>query len=239
MSASVEVVACSVADCVAIASAGAHRIELCSGIIAGGVTPSAGLVRACRETVKLPIMVMIRPREGGFCYSDSELDVMRKDLDVMGLMGVAGVVFGVLKEDGRIDAPRMAELRRRAGRMQVMCHRAFDLTPDPLEAIDALVDAGVDRVLSSGQAATIAEGLPRLTEIMRHAEGRIEVQPCEGIRPENVRQVLASTGAPWVHLGPFIESTDPSSRLGTAVCYGHHLTVDQDCVREVVRLAQA
>ncbi len=234
----VEIVACSVEDCRAIERAGADRIELCSGILTGGVTPSMGLVRACREAVKLPIMVMVRPREGGFCYSADELDTMRRDLDVLAMAGIAGVVFGVLDEAGRIDGKRMMELRRRAGSMKVMCHRAFDVAPDPLEAIDALVDAGVDRLLSSGQRRDIVAGLPKLKEIMAHAAGRIEVQPCEGVRPENVTQVLQELSPTCIHLGPFVSRTDPTSALGSEVEYGSHLALDESCVKQVVTLAR-
>jgi len=236
--ATVEIVGCSVEDCLAIERAGADRVELCSGIIAGGVTPSIGLFRACREATKLPIMVMVRPREGGFCYSSDELDTMRRDIDVLAQAGAVGVVFGVLLPDGHIDTKRMEELRRRAGKMKVMCHRAFDVTPDPFAAIDALVDAGIDRVLSSGQTREIVAGLPRLREIMTHASGRIEVQPCEGIRPDNVVRVLNELNPTSIHLGPFLKRTDPTSALGTAVEYGDHLVVDEGCVVEVVRLVR-
>lgn len=232
----VEVVACSPDDCRAIERAGAHRIELCTGIVAGGVTPSLGLYKACRAATSLPIMAMIRPREGGFCYSAREFEAMRRDVDAFGEAGADGVVFGVLLADGSIDANRMAELKDRAGPMKTMCHRAFDLTPDPLRAIDELVAIGIDRVLSSGQATAILDGLEALAGIMAHAAGRIQVQPCEGIRPENVTQVIERLRPTSIHFGPFIEALDPTSRLQKPVNYGHHFEVDEECVRGVVRL---
>lgn len=233
----VEVVACSVEDCLAVERAGAHRIELCTGIIAGGVTPSIGLARASVEATKLPIMAMVRPREGGFCYGSDEFDTMRREVEAFGQVGVAGIVIGVLHSDGRIDVERMAELVQRATPMSVMCHRAFDVTPDAFAAIDDLVEAGVHRVLSSGQSCDIVRGLPRLREIVDHAAGRIEVQPCEGIRPENVRQVVDAIAPHSIHLGPFVSRTDPTSALGSEVQYGSHLAVDEACVRDVVTLA--
>ncbi len=235
----IEIVACSPQDCEAIERAGANRIELCSGIVAGGVTPSLGLFRTCKEATGLPIMAMIRPREGGFYYDRSELETMRRDIDIFGEAGADGVVFGVLQADGSIDQERMAELRARAGSMVVMCHRAFDVTPEPFLAIDALVEAGVNRVLSSGQSREIVSGLPKLAEIMAHAEGRIEVQPCEGIRPENVEQVLTTLKPACIHLGPFTPKTDPTSALGTEVEYGNHVIVDEACVRHVVMVCNS
>ncbi len=233
----VEIVGSSVEDCRAIERAGAHRIELCTGIVAGGVTPSIGLTRACLAATTLPIMAMVRPREGGFCYDDAEFETMRREVQAFGELGVAGVVFGVLDAEGRIDGQRMARLSREAAPMTVMCHRAFDVTPDPFAAIDTLVHAGVHRVLSSGQSREIVRGLPRLREIVDHAEGRIEVQPCEGIRPDNVRQVIDAIAPRSIHLGPFVSRTDPTSALGTEVDYGSHLAVDEACVRDVVALA--
>jgi copper homeostasis protein len=180
-------------------------------------------------------MAMIRPREGGFFYSESEFATMERELDELVAAGADGVVFGILLADGSIDQPRMEKLRRKAGDLPVMCHRAFDVTPDPLAAIDALVDAGVDRVLSSGQTREILTGLPELRRIMDHAVGRIVVQPCEGIRANNVALVVDTLEPSCIHFGPFVEAMDPTSRLGTEVDYGHHMVVDEDAVRAVIQ----
>lgn len=235
----VEVVGCSVEDAVAIERAGADRVELCAGIIAGGVTPSTGLLRSVKEACPLPVMAMIRPREGGFFYSDAEFETMERELDELASAGADGVVFGILTPDGSIDRPRMEKLRRRAGDLPVMCHRAFDVTPDPLAAIDALVDAGIDRVLSSGQASEIVGGLPALRRIMDYAASRIAVQPCEGIRAHNVAMVVDTLAPSCIHFGPFRKVLDPTSRLGNEVDYGHHLVVDEEAVRAVVNLIRA
>jgi copper homeostasis protein len=223
----------------AVERAGANRIELCTGIVAGGVTPSMGLFRACKEYTKLPIMAMIRPREGGFCYSHYEFATMVQEVDAFKEAGAYGVVFGILMEDGRLDVPRMKFLRERAGPMHAMCHRAFDVTPDPFQALDDLVECGFDRVLSSGQTKEIVAGLPMLSRLMEDAAGRIEVQPCEGIRPENVRHVIETLNPTCIHLGPFKPQMDPTSDLGREVNYGEHLEVDEACVGEVVRFASS
>lgn len=242
----VEVVANLVSDCVAIERAGADRIELCAGIVAGGITPSTALYEAARKAVGLPIMVMIRPREGGFFYSDSEFDVMQAELDAFlpFVSGEDGFVFGCLGEDGSIDGKRMTKLRELASGRPVMCHRAFDVTPDPFEAIEVLIDRGVDRVLTSGQTTSILEGLDVIEQLQERAFGRIEVQPCEGIRSTNVGSVLdrlfrSRTSPKAIHFGPFREVLDPTSRLGTRVTYGHHMEVDGDQVRAVVDAVRA
>lgn len=235
----VEVVGCSVEDALAIERAGADRIELCAGIIAGGVTPSTGLLRAVKAECSLPVMAMIRPREGGFCYSETECTTMERELDELVSAGADGVVFGILHADGSIDQPRMEKLRQRALGLPVMCHRAFDVTPNPLDAIDALVDAGIDRVLSSGQASEILAGLPTLRRILDHAADRIAVQPCEGIRAHNVSLVVEALAPRCIHFGPFREALDPTSRLGTEVDYGHHMVVDELAIRAVVDLIRA
>jgi copper homeostasis protein len=240
----VEVVACSVSDCLAIERAGADRIELCSGIVAGGVTPSTGLLRACLTVSGLPIMAMVRPREGGFCYSDHEFGTMIREAEALLEAGAHGLVFGILHEDGRIDAERMKAMVHLAGRAPVMCHRAFDVTPDPFAALEALIDCGVSRVLTSGQTKDILGGLDVIEKLLERAGRRIEVQPCEGIRPGNVQAVLdrlfTIPNAPRaLHFGPFASVTDPTSDLGRPVTYGSHLAVEEDTVRGVVDIVRA
>jgi copper homeostasis protein len=235
----VEVVGCSPMDCEAIERAGADRIELCAGIVAGGVTPSPGLFKTARAATSLPIMVMVRPREGGFFYSDQEFKSMVEDVLTFGELGADGVVFGVLLENGAIDIERMSQLQMAAGSMKTMCHRAFDVTPDPAQALQDLVSAGIDRVLSSGQATSIIEGLPVLVSLTAEADGWIEVQPCEGIRPENVAQVVATLKPQCIHFGPFVNVWDPTSKLDKPVNYGHHVEVDEACIRGVVEIVRS
>lgn len=239
----VEVVGCSVADCEAIERAGADRIELCSGIVAGGVTPSNGLLKACRAKTSLPIMAMVRPREGGFAYSRAEYDTMLEEADNLLQAGADGIVFGILHEDGRIDAERMAALARRADGRPTMCHRAFDVTPDPFAALETLIDAGITRVLTSGQTKDILGGFDTLEELLEKADERIEIQPCEGIRPNNVQAVLdrlfQGPNAPnALHFGPFTSVTDPTSNLGKPVTYGSHLEVEEETIRGVVKIVK-
>jgi copper homeostasis protein len=240
----VEVVACSVQDCFSIERAGADRIELCAGIVAGGVTPSNGLLKSCLRATRLPIMAMVRPREGGFFYSSAEYDTMFREAEALLEAGAHGLVFGILQEDGRIDMPRMRDLARIAHQVPVMCHRAFDVTPDPFEALEALIDAGVSRVLTSGQTKDILGGLDTLEKLIAKAGRDIEIQPCEGIRPNNVQAVLdrlfVGPMAPRaLHFGPFRSVTDPTSELPMPVNYGSHLEIEEETVRGVVETVRA
>lgn len=189
-------------------------------------------------------MAMVRPREGGFCYSADEYTTMLKEAEGLLRAGAHGLVCGILLEDGQIDAKRMGDFKRRAAAVPVMCHRAFDVTPDPFEALEILIDCGVNRVLTSGQTKDIIGGFDVLEKLLERAAGRIEIQPCEGIRPGNVQAVLDRlfTGAHSpraLHFGPFASVVDPTSDLGKPVTYGSHLEVEEDTVRGVVDIVRA
>lgn len=189
-------------------------------------------------------MAMVRPREGGFCYSNAEYDTMFAEAEALLEAGAHGLVFGILMEDGRIDMPRMRDLAAIAPNMPVMCHRAFDVTPDPFAALDALIDAGVSRVLTSGQTKDILGGFDTLEKLIEKAGRDIEIQPCEGIRPNNVQAVLdrlfVGPRAPRaLHFGPFRSVMDPTSELPKPVSYGSHLEIEEETVRGVVDLVRA
>lgn len=184
---------------IAAQAAGADRVELCASLLEGGITPSLGTVRAALEIATVPFHVMVRPRGGDFLYSEAEYASMLTDVDVLRDLGVAGVVFGCLTAEGTIDEPRMAELTRRAGPLGVTCHRAFDMTRDPFEALEALVRCQVGRVLTSGQRDTAAEGQALLAELVRRAEGRIVILGCGGLDAKNIAAIRAATGLAEMH----------------------------------------
>ena len=193
----------SVADVLAAEQGGADRVELCADLVEGGITPSAGTIRLAVERARIPVMVMVRPRGGDFLYDDVELEVMQRDIAAAKASGAAGVVFGVRAADGRVDRERTARLLDAARPMQVTFHRAFDMTRDPREALQSLVSLGVDRVLSSGQEASVPGGLPLLRELVRLAGDRITVMPGAGIDEHNIAEVAAATGARELHFAAF------------------------------------
>lgn len=186
--------------CVAAEQGGADRIELCSALPLGGLTPGPGTLELARRATGLPIMAMARPRAGDFCYTAAELDVLAADIAAAGEAGMDGVVLGVLRPDGTVDAEAVARLVEVARPMQVVFHRALDVSRDPLEALDVLLDLGVDRVLSSGAMPSVPEGLETLAAMVARAGERLTVMPGGGVREHNIAEVLAATGAREVHV---------------------------------------
>ena len=190
----------SVASAVAAERGGAQRIELCAALADGGTTPSAGMIAACRKAVSIPLFVIVRPRGGGFNYSDDERDVMRRDVIAACELGADGIVTGGLRRDGTVDVALMQSIVEAAGDRPVTFHRAFDVTPAFDEALDVLAANGVHRVLTSGGAPTAIEGAAVLAALVRQAAERIVVMAGGGVREENVREVVATTGVREVHV---------------------------------------
>ena len=205
-----EIVACTVEDCLAAESGGADRVELCTAIATGGLTPSLGTLVEAKKRVRIPIMVMIRPRPGGFCYSQEEFAVMRRDAGLLLKHGADGIVFGILGADGNADARRCGEILQLAQGKASAFHRAFDVAPDPLRALDELMELGFTRVLTSGGKKTAHQGRATLRQLVERAQGRIEVLPGGGVRPHNVQELLAATGCTQVHLTAFSARCDAS-----------------------------
>jgi copper homeostasis protein len=179
---------------------GAGRIELCAGLIEGGTTPSAGAITQARERIAIPLFVIVRPRGGDFVYSDDDLAVMRRDIASAASAGADGVVIGALTSAGRVDSAIVRELVELARPMQVTFHRAFDVTRDFADSLEALVDAGVDRVLTSGGAATAVEGIATLASLVRQAGNRIVVMAGGRITESTAAQIVRETGVREIHV---------------------------------------
>ncbi|WP_373513886.1 copper homeostasis protein CutC [Persicitalea sp.] len=195
----IEVCAYSLESCQNAQKAGAARVELCGGLGEGGTTPSAGLIAAVRDNIRIDLYVMIRPRGGDFVYEESEIDIMRRDIDTAKSFGADGVVLGVLLPNGEVDVPRTRALVQYAQPMGVTFHRAFDLTPDPLPALEAVIETGCERILTSGQKSVVLQGKALLTELAKQANGRIEIMPGGGVSAANAAE-LAATGVDALHL---------------------------------------
>lgn len=190
----------SASSAIAAQTGGADRVELCENMPEGGCTPGAGTILHAVKHLEIPVFVMIRPRGADFCYTEAEFEIMQEDVARAKEYGAAGVVFGILMPDGTIDTGRMDALVRIARPMGVTCHRAFDMTRDPMEALDALIGLGVDRVLTSGQCDSALEGASVIRNLIRHAAGRITVMPGHGIKEHNLVQVIRETGAAEYHV---------------------------------------
>ena len=202
MSSHVLVEACvdSVASALAAERGGANRLELCDALFDGGTTPSSGMIAACMAAVSIPIVVMIRPRGGGFVYSENERDVMRRDIVHARELGAHGLATGGLLSNGTVDLELTRALIDEAGDMPVTFHRAFDFTPDLDAALESLAEAGVQRVLTSGGAATAAEGATRIADLVRQAGSRLTIVAGGGIRDNSVRSLVSVSGVREVHV---------------------------------------
>ncbi|MBM0657791.1 copper homeostasis protein CutC [Capnocytophaga genosp. AHN8471] len=178
--------------------AGAIRIELCSELGVGGVTPSYGLIKKVMDELSIGNCVLIRPRSGNFTYTDEEFDVMLRDINLCRELGCQGVVTGVLHRDNTIDEERTARLKEAAGTMEFIYHRAFDCAPDPIAAIKTLKRLGVERILTSGGKKSAIEGLELLKELNRIAAGQPTIMPGGGINRQSIIQIKVA-GFTQVH----------------------------------------
>lgn len=179
---------------------GADRIELCDNLVEGGTTPSAGMIEECVARLGIPVFVIVRPRGGDFLYTSSEITVMLRDIAHAKTLGAAGIVAGALERDASISRTAMRELLIAAAPLPVTFHRAFDACRDPRAALEALVELGVSRILTSGQAATALEGATAIAASVEQAAGRIGVIAGGGVDEDNVAELVRVTGVREVHI---------------------------------------
>ncbi|MBX2962157.1 MAG: copper homeostasis protein CutC [Cyclobacteriaceae bacterium] len=199
MSIAVEIVVYNIESAMNAQKGGADRIELCDNPAEGGTTPSLGVIEIVRQAVSMDVFAMIRPRGGDFVYSAYEYHAMKRDIEMCKRASMDGVVLGILKPDGTLDKDRCRKLIDAARPMKVTCHRAFDVTRDPFEALEDCIEAGFDRILTSGQAETASEGLNLIKELVVKAGNRISIMPGSRIHEGNAKQVIESTGAKEIH----------------------------------------
>jgi len=196
----IEVCANSIESALAAQAGGAARVELCSALIEGGLTPSAAAIELARERLHIKLHILIRPRGGDFCYESTEFAVMKRDISFCKRAGADGVVSGILQPDGSVDMARMRELIEVARPMSVTFHRAFDMAADPFRALDDVLALGVERLLTSGQRGSVIEGCGLIAELVRRAGDRMIVMPGAGINEGNIRELITATGAREFHL---------------------------------------
>jgi copper homeostasis protein len=185
----IEVVASTVHSCVEAELGGARRIELCSALGAAGITPSSGLLEVVKRHISIPVFVMIRPREGDFTYSVSEIEVMKREIDLLGESGADGFVFGVLTEECKIDTRVSSQLVQHCGRMPVTFHRAVDCTKNLLESVEEIAGCGCIRILTSGGKKSGPEGREEILAMQDVAGSKLVIMPGGGIRPETFSDV--------------------------------------------------
>jgi len=180
-------------------SGGADRIELCTDLSSGGITPSPALMQTARRQVRIPIHILIRPRAGDFCYSDHELKLMRDQILAAKQLGMNGVVLGLLQANGRVDIERTKALVGLAHPLPVTFHRAFDAVSHFETSLEDVIQTGASRILTSAGQPRATDGLSTLAHLVRAANGRIVIMPCGGINSQNVVHIVRSTLAQDIH----------------------------------------
>ena len=226
----VEVCCGSADDVIEAKKAGADRVELNSDLFHGGLTPTVGSLLVAKRETGMKIMTMIRPREGGFCYTEAEFAVAIEDAKQLLANGSDGLVFGFLHTDGTIDVKRtaiLAKLAYSAGKEAVF-HRAIDVVPDWKQALDLLIDLNITRVLTSGQEADVSNGTETVREMIRYAAGRIQILPGAGITARNYQRIVAETGTDQIHLAAHRSVADTSVLNNRSIFYGGCLYPPED-----------
>src|ERR1700693_1229305 len=197
----IEVCIDSVASAVAAERGGAKRVELCSSLLEGGVTPSAGLIEQVRARTSIGLHVMIRPRGGDFCYAPEEFETMRCDIIAARKLGADGVVLGILDVNANVDMERTRQLVELARTLRVYLHRAYNVSADLFRALEDVCTMGADRLLTSGGEPSAAQGIQPIAGLVRSARGRIAIMACGGIDDQNAASIVEETGVRDIHVG--------------------------------------
>ena len=223
-----EVCCGSVEDVLQAQRGGADRVELNSCLFHGGLTPSIGELIAAKQLSSLPIMTMVRPRQGGFCYTDAEFRTALADAEALLERGADGLVFGFLNADGTLDAERTRELARMAGNRTKVFHRAIDVADDWKRMLGQLIEIGVDRVLTSGLAPDVYYGIDVIREMMDFAQGAIQILPGAGVNLKNVDKIIEFTGCDQIHVARFRQRPDASTAGNPDIFFGGALYPPED-----------
>ncbi len=242
----IEVCVDSVASAVAAERGGAARVELCTSLIEGGITPSAGMIELVRAKIGIGLQVIVRPRGGDFFYSEEEFEVIRHDIETAKKLGADGVVLGLLDVAGHVDVERTRRLVDLARPLNVTFHRAFDMSADLFRALDDVCATGADRLLTSGGEQTCMQGVEMIAQIAKATDGRMVVMAGGGIAPDDVTRIIERTGVREIHVGlsSAVESPmrhrNPRVSMGKAPGreYQRHLVLEEN-VRKLHRAVSA
>lgn len=201
-----ELCAFNIQSCILAEKLGAYRAELCDNPVEGGTTPSYGVIKRTREKVGIKLYPILRPRCGNYYYDEDELAMLKADIAICRELGCDGISIGVQKINGEIDVDKLKQFVEWAGPMGVTCNRAFDATPDPYQALEDIISAGCERILTSGQASGAPDAIPVLKKLVAQAGSRISIMPGAGITADNIQQLRAETGA-WEFHGSLRKPT--------------------------------
>lgn len=216
----VEVCCGSIDSCFAANDAGANRVELCSALVEGGVTPSLSVVEYACKNLAIDVNVIIRPRGGDFVYSNREIEIMIRDIEYMKSVGVNGVVFGCLTNSGDVDISAMQRLMGASKGISVTFHRAFDLCVNPFISLEEIIGFGCDRLLTSGQAQTAFKGIELLKELNEKASNRIIIMPGCGVNEFNIKKIIDYTLVKEIHFSASVKRLSNFIEISTDVDFG-------------------
>lgn len=224
---------------------GIHRLELCANLPEGGETPSAGMLRFLKNQVDIPVFVMIRPRGGDFYYSQKELMVMKRDIEILGEMGADGFVFGVLDEKGYVDTESCESLIRAANGKPCTFHRAFDASADFHNSLEKIIDCGFQRILTSGGQTTTSEGLALIMGLMEKAGDRIIIMPGGGSKPSHLEFFSESRYFKEIHASCKVRVPSANQYINPNVKFSddpesftYHWGIDKQVVEEFLKLIE-
>jgi copper homeostasis protein len=238
-----EICADSVDSALAAQSGGAHRVELCSNLLEGGVTPSAGLISTVRRKLNIDLYVMIRPRGGDFCYTPEEFETMEKDVLMVKQLGANGIVFGILQEDGDVDVSRTRCLVEMALPLHTTFHRAFDMSRDLSKSLEDVIEAGAHRVLTSGGQQKAEDGIRAIAKLVQDADQRIALMVGGGITRSNVHHILEATGVREIHASMRVRAPSPmrhrNERISMGLAKGREYQRSRVLQEEVRRLMES
>lgn len=230
-----EVCAFNIQSCLTAERAGAARVELCDNPVEGGTTPSYGTIKQVREKISILLYPIIRPRSGNYFYDENEYEIIKKDIEMCRDLGCDGISVGVSHIDSTINVDMLKRIVEWAGPMGVTCNRAFDCTPDPYKALEDIISAGCERILTSGQRSAAPDAGKLLGELVKQANGRIIIMPGAGVKSHNIRKLAEESGATEFHSSARVVAPNPVTYINKEVSdYGNVYIADENEVRAMV-----
>jgi copper homeostasis protein len=230
-----EVCAFTIQSCITAEKAGATRVELCDNPVEGGTTPSYGTIKQVREKISILLYPILRPRSGNYYYNEDEYAIIRKDIEMCRELGCNGISVGAQTINAEIDTEMLKRIVDWAGPMGVTCNRAFDGTPDPFKALEDIISAGCERVLTSGQKTAAPDAGELLGKLVTQAGDRIIIMPGAGVKSSNIRKLAEESGAREFHSSARIVADNPLTYINKEVSdYGHVYIADEKEVRAMI-----
>ena len=232
-----EVCAFNIQSAIIAEKAGAARVELCDNPVEGGTTPSYGTIRQTREKISISLYPIIRPRSGNYLYDENEMAIIKQDILICKELGCNGISVGVQKIDGQIDIDKMKQIVEWAYPMGVTCNRAFDVTPDPYLALENLIEAGCERVLTSGQKTAAPDAGEVLNKLVLQAGSRIIIMPGAGINSVNIEKLILESGAKEFHGSAGKVVANPMAFANNLVTdFGNVYVTDEEELEKIIKI---